>query len=277
MKKKITLIMGIVVVAWLLSLVWIVPFLGLLMTAIRPLNEIIHGWWNFDSFNPMFKNFLGAWNHPTAPLSEGMRNSLIVAIPATLIPILVASIAGYGFARFSFPIKNYLFITIVLLMAIPQQMVAVPIFRIMNRLGLLNSYLGLILIHSAWGSPWILFFMRNFFTTLPIEVEEAAKVDGTSDSQIFFRIVLPMSLPAIASATVLQFMWVWSDFFLALILLYSPHKLVATQRIPLMRGVYHVDWGILSAGAILVMLVPLLIFIFLQRYYIKGMVGWTIK
>jgi len=276
-KKKITLIMGIVVVAWLLSLVWIVPFLGLLMTAIRPLNEIIHGWWNFDSFNPMFKNFLGAWNHPTAPLSEGMRNSLIVAIPATVIPILVASIAGYGFARFSFPIKNYLFITIVLLMAIPQQMVAVPIFRIMNRLGLLNSYLGLILVHSAWGSPWILFFMRNFFTTLPIEVEEAAKVDGTSDSQIFFRIVLPMSLPAIASATVLQFMWVWSDFFLALILLYSPHKLVATQRIPLMRGVYHVDWGILSAGAILVMLVPLLIFIFLQRYYIKGMVGWTIK
>jgi len=276
-KKKLTLMMGIVVAAWLLSLVWIVPFLGLLMTAIRPLKEIIHGWWNFDSFNPMFKNFLGAWNHPTVPLSEGMRNSLIVAVPATIIPIFVASIAAYGFARFSFPIKNYLFVTIVLLMAIPQQMVAAPIFRIMKELGLLNSYLGLIIVHSAWGSPWILFFMRNFFTTLPIEVEEAAKIDGSSDSQIFFRIILPMSLPAIASATVLQFMWVWSDFFLALILLYSPAKLVATQRIPLMRGVYHVDWGILSAGALLVMLVPLLIFVFLQRYYIKGMVGWTIK
>ena len=277
MKKKLTLMMGIVVAAWLLSLVWIVPFLGLLMTAIRPLKEIIHGWWNFDSFNPMFKNFLGAWNHPTVPLSEGMRNSLIVAVPATIIPIFVASIAAYGFARFSFPIKNYLFVTIVLLMAIPQQMVAAPIFRIMKELGLLNSYLGLIIVHSAWGSPWILFFMRNFFSTLPIEVEEAAKIDGSSDSQIFFRIILPMSLPAIASATVLQFMWVWSDFFLALILLYSPAKLVATQRIPLMRGVYHVDWGILSAGALLVMLVPLLIFVFLQRYYIKGMVGWTIK
>jgi len=276
-KKKTLLIIGITVFAWLFSLVWLVPFLGLLMTAIRPLKEIIHGWWDFSSFNPAFKNFLKAWNHPTVPLWEGMRNSLLVTIPATAIPILVASIAAYGFARFSFPIKNYLFVTIVLLMALPHQMVAVPLFRIMKELGLLNSYFGLIIAHSAWGSPWILFFMRNFFTALPIEVEEAAKVDGSSDSQVFFRIILPMSLPAIASATVLQFMWVWSDFFLALILLYSPNKLVATQRIPLMRGVYHVDWGILSAAAILVMLVPLLIFVFLQRYYIRGMVGWTIK
>ncbi|HBR09679.1 TPA: ABC transporter permease, partial [Candidatus Acetothermia bacterium] len=124
---------------------------------------------------------------------------------------------------------------------------------------------------------WILFFMRNFFTTLPIEVEEAARIDGASDFNIFFRIVLPMSIPALISAVVLQFMWVWNDFFLALILIFSPDKMLATQRIPLLRGVFLVDWGVLAAGTILVMLVPIIVFALLQRYYIKGMIGWASK
>ncbi|PKP61587.1 ABC transporter permease [Candidatus Atribacteria bacterium HGW-Atribacteria-1] len=277
MKKQTVSTILIHLVVWSVGLIWIVPFLGLFMTSIRPFNEVMHGWWNFDSFTLTFKNFIDAWNHPTASLSEGMRNSFVIAFSATILPIFMASIAAYGFARFSFPIKNYLFVTIVALMALPCQMIAVPIFFLMKRLDLLNTYLGLIIVHSAWGTPWILFFMRNFFITLPIEVEEAAKVDGATDFTIFFRIILPISLPALASAAVLQFMWVWNDFFLALILVYSPSKLLATQRIPLMRGVYFIDWGTLSAAAILVMLVPILVFAFLQRYYVRGMVGWTIK
>ncbi len=277
MGRKLLSTVLIHLLAWSVGLVWIVPLFGLFMTSIRPYGEVIYGWWNFSEFNPTFENFVRAWTHPTAALSAGMRNSLAIAIPATVVPILVASIAGYGFARFKFPIKNYLFITIVILMALPQQMIAVPIFRLMKELGLLDRYLGLIIVHSAWGIPWILFFMRNYFTTLPIEIEESAKVDGASDLVIFLRIVLPMCIPALVSAAVLQFMWVWSDFFLALILIYSPDKLLATQRLPLMKGVYFVDWGLLSAAAILVMAVPVLIFAFLQRYYIKGMVGWAMK
>jgi multiple sugar transport system permease protein len=119
--------------------------------------------------------------------------------------------------------------------------------------------------------------MRNYFKTLPVTIEEAARIDGASDSQIFFRVVLPNAFPAIASAAALQFTWVWSDFFLALILIYSPSKILATQRIPLMRGQYQVDWGLLSAASILVMIVPIMIYILLQRYYVRGMVGWTIK
>jgi multiple sugar transport system permease protein len=265
------------VVAWAAALIWVLPFLSVLMTAIRPFSEVIHGWWNFGEFNPSLNNFNEAWNHPTAALGKGMLNSFIVAIPATIIPMFVASLAGYGFARFSFPIRNYLFLMIVLLMAIPQQSIAVPIFQIMNSLGLVDSYLGLALVHSAWGLAWIILFMRNFFSTLPVEVEEAARVDGASDFKIFYRIVLPMTLPALASVTVLQFMWVWNDFFLALILIYSLDRLLATQRIPLMRGVYFVDWGVLSAASILLMSVPVLIFALLQKYYIRGMIGWTIK
>jgi len=273
--RKTTIIVHII--SWSVALIWILPFLGVLMAAIRPFPEILHGWWNFADFNPSFNNFVEAWNHPSAPLGQGMLNSFLVAIPSTLIPMFVASLTGYGFARFSFPIRDYIFLTVVLIMALPQQMIAVPIFQIMNSLGLVDNYIGLILVHSAWGLAWIILFMRNFFLRLPIEIEEAAKVDGASDFKIFYKIVLPMALPALASVAVLQFMWVWNDFFLALILIYSPDKLLATQRIPQMRGVYHVDWGVLSAASILVMIVPILIYVLLQKYYIKGMIGWTVK
>jgi multiple sugar transport system permease protein len=108
--------------------------------------------------------------------------------------MFVASLAGYGFARFSFPIRDYIFLSIVLIMALPQQMIAVPIFQIMANLGLIDNFIGLILVHSAWGLAWIILFMRNFFLRLPIEIEEAAKVDGASDFKIFYKIVLPMAL-----------------------------------------------------------------------------------
>jgi len=273
--RKTTIIVHII--AWSVALIWVLPFLGVFMAAIRPFSEILHGWWNFESFNPSFAKFVEAWNYQSAPIGEGMFNSFLVAIPSTVIPMLVASLCGYGFARFSFPVRDYLFLTILLLMAIPQQMVAVPIFMMMNSLRLVDNYIGLILVHSAWGLPWIILFMRNYFSTLPIEIEEAAKVDGASDFKIFYKIALPMALPALASVAVLQFMWIWNDFFFALILISSSDKLLATQRIPYMKGIHHVPWDLLSAASILVMIVPVLIFALLQKYYIKGMIGWTIK
>lgn len=273
--RKTTIIVHII--AWSVALIWILPFLGVLMAATRPFSEISHGWWNFAVFNPSFKHFVEAWNHRDASVAVGMLNSFLVAIPSTVIPMLAASLASYGFARFSFPIRDYLFLTIVLIMAIPQQMIAVPIFQIMASLGLVNNYIGLILVHSAWGLAWIILFMRNYFLTLPVEIEEAARVDGASDFKIFYKIVLPMALPALASVAVLQFMWVWNDFFLAQILIYDQDMLLATQRVQRMKGQYIVSWDLLSAASILVMIVPVLIFALLQKYYIKGMVGWTVK
>jgi multiple sugar transport system permease protein len=273
--RKSTIIVHII--AWSAALIWILPFLGVFMAATRPFSEINHGWWNFAEFNPSFKHFVGAWNHRDASIAVGMLNSFLVAIPSTVIPILVASLASYGFARFSFPIRDYLFLTIVLIMAIPQQMIVVPIFQIMASLGLVSNYIGLILVHSAWGLAWITLFMRNYFLTLPVEIEEAAKVDGASDFKIFYKIVLPMALPALASVAVLQFMWVWNDFFLAQVLIYDPNMLLATQRVQRMKGQYIFSWDLLSAASILVMIVPVLIFALLQKYYIKGMVGWSVK
>ncbi|MFQ5905899.1 MAG: carbohydrate ABC transporter permease [bacterium] len=265
-------------IAWTVAIVWTIPFIGVFMTAIRPVGEIFRGWWNFAEFSPSFGNFVDVLLHPTFPVARGYLNSLLVAVPATLIPMFVATLGGYAFARFRFPTRDYLFLTIVLLMAFPQQMVAIPLFQLMVNVDLVDTHLGLILLHSAWGLPWIILFMRNFLGALPVEVEEAAKVDGASDFQVFFRIVLPMALPALASVAVLQFMWVWNDFFFALILMFTPEQLLATQLIPKIgAGQFIVDQGLLSAGSILVLLVPLLLYVLLQKYYIRGMIGWTVK
>lgn len=264
-------------VAWGVGLIWIIPFVGILMSALRPQSELIHGWWQFSSFTVSWENFLKAWNHPTAPIGQGIRNSLLVVIPSTLLPLFLGAMAAYAFLRVEVPIRDPLFLLIVLLMAVPQQMVAVPLFRLMRDLGLINHYLGLILVHTAWALPWVILFLRNYFSTLPPEIEEAASLDGASRFQIFLRIILPLSLPGLASAAALQLTWAWNDFFMALILIYDPDKLVATQRIPLLRGQYHIDWGALTAASILTMSVPILVFALLQRYYIRGLIGWTLR
>lgn len=154
--------------AWGVGLIWIVPFIGILMSALRPQSELIHGWWQFSSFTISLDNFLKAWNHPTAPIGQGIRNSLAVVIPATVLPIFIGAMAAYALLRFPFPLRDPLFLTIVLLMAIPQQMVAVPLFRFLRDLGLINSYLGLILVHTAWALPWVILFLRNYFSTFPL-------------------------------------------------------------------------------------------------------------
>jgi len=264
--------------AWGVALIWMIPFLGIFSTATRPTSEVAFGWWQLNRYHPTFDNFISALTEPRFSISTGYVNSLIIAVPATLVPIFVASLAGYGFSRFSFPMRDYLFLSIVLLMSVPAQMVAIPVFQIMVNLDLVDNQLSLILLHTAWGLPWIILFMRNFFTALPLEVEEAARVDGASDLKIFFRIVLPMAIPAFASAGILQFMWVWNDFFFALILIYTTDKMPATLLVPkLAAGQQLTDWGLLSAGSILVLIVPLALYVLLQKYYIRGMIGWTIK
>jgi multiple sugar transport system permease protein len=265
------------IIAWIVGLIWIIPFMGILMASIRPQRELIHGWWRMDEVTISFDNFLNAWIHPTAPIGEGIKNSLIVTIPATILPLIIGTLAAYGLMRLKFPGRKAILVGIVLLLSIPQQMVAVPLFQTLLDLKILNTYLGLIIVHTAWGIIWITIFMRNYLTTLPPEVEEAASLDGANRFQIFTKIILPLSLPGLASVAALQFTWVWNDFFMALITLFDPSKLVATQRIPLLKGQFSVDWGVLSAASLLVTAIPLLIFVVLQKYYVKGLIGWTSK
>ena len=278
-KPKITPLRVIVhLVAVLIAIIWLIPFLGVFIASIRPFSEVQFGWWNIQPFTLTFKNYVDVWvGATTVPLSNAMFNSLLVAIPATFIPIVVSALAAYSFARFRSRTKDLLFLVLVLLQTIPQQMVIVPIFVLFRNLNLLNSYIGLILLHSAFGLPWQILFLRNFFSTLPIEIEEAALVDGASHFKIFWRVVLPLTLPALASLISLQFVFVWNDFFFALATILTPTAKLAPQVIPLLIGRLELNYSLLAAGSILVMILPVAIYVALQRYYVRGLTAGAVK
>lgn len=266
------------VIAWVIATIWLIPFLGVFIASIRPLSEVRFGWWNLQPFTLNFNNYVDAWaGQTTSPLSTAMLNSLIVTIPATFLPIIVSALAAYSFARFRSRTKDILFLVLVLLQTIPQQMVIVPIYTLFSNLSLLNNYVGLILLHTAFGLPWQVLFLRNFFSTLPIEVEEAALVDGASYFKIFRRIVLPLTLPALASLVSLQFVFVWNDFFFALVTILSPSAKLAPQIIPLLIGRYELNFSLLAAGSVLVMILPVAIYVALQRYYVRGLTAGAVK
>ncbi len=266
-------------VAVLVATIWVIPFLGVLVASFRPFAEVRFGWWALNPFTPTLSNFVDAFTGQSsgAPLSLAMINSLIVAIPATFLPIIVSALAAYSFARFRSRTKEVLFLVLVLLQTIPQQMVIIPIFTLFRQFSLLNNYLGLILLHTANGLPWQVLFLRNFFSGLPIEVEEAARVDGASYLRIFRKIVLPLTLPALASLVSLQFVFVWNDFFFALATITDPRLKLAPQVIPLLIGRLQFNFSLLSAGSILVMILPVVIYVALQRYYVRGLTAGAVK
>ncbi|MCE4599494.1 MAG: carbohydrate ABC transporter permease [Desulfurococcales archaeon] len=279
MKRRIMLFKPSVIIsnlaAWIIAFIWLLPFIGLFMTSTRPFEEVVlKGWWSIIG-DYTIKNYIEVLKNQQYDLYTGFKNSLIVALPSTVMPLIIAAMAAYAFSRFSFIMKNLLFILILVIMAIPQQTMVIPLFFLLKSMGLLDKLLGVILIHSSWGIAWITFFMKNYFSMLPRDVEEAARVDGASYATIFFKIILPISIPAIAAAAAIQFTWVWADFFFALIFLYSPENMVITQKVVAIKGQYHIDWGLLSAGSILAMIPPIIIYAALQKYYLRGMVGWV--
>ncbi len=279
-KKKIAPFTVLVhIIAWIVAAIWLIPFLGVFIASIRPFSEVQFGWWKLQPFNLNLFNYVDAWTGQTAgtPLNSAMFNSLLVTIPATILPIFVAALAAYSFARFKSRTKDLLFLIIVLLLTIPQQMVIVPIFTLFRSLNLLNNYIGLILLHSSFGLPWQVLFLRNFFSTLPIEIEEAALMDGASYFKIFWKVVLPLTVPALASLISLQFVFVWNDFFFALATIQSPAARLAPQIIPLLVGRYELNFSLLAAGSILVMFIPVAIYVVLQRYYVRGLTAGAVK
>jgi multiple sugar transport system permease protein len=279
-KPKITPFTVLVhVVAWIIAAIWLIPFLGVFLASIRPYSEVQFGWWNLQPFHLDLHNFADAWSGQTSgyPLSTAMFHSLLVTIPATFLPILVSALAAYSFARFRSRTKDLLFFILVLLQTIPQQAVIIPIYTLFRNLNLLNNYIGLILLHTAFGLPWQVLFLRNFFATLPIEIEEAARVDGASYYKIFRSVVLPLTLPALASLVALQFVFVWNDFFFALTIITDPKLALAPQVIPLLIGRYQLNYSLLTAGSILVMILPIAIYVGLQRYYVRGLTAGAVK
>jgi alpha-glucoside transport system permease protein len=209
-------------------------------------------------------------------LSGAFLNSVAVTIPATIIPILIAAFAAYAFAWMNFPGRKVLFIVVVALLVVPLQIALIPILQDYTRLGLTGSYLAIWLAHTGFGLPLAVYLLFNYIGTLPRETLEAAFIDGASHFTIFFRLILPLSVPALASFAIFQFLWVWNDYLVALVFLGDQNR-VLTYALAAMVGEKGQDWHLLTAGAFVSMILPLTVFFALQRYFVRGLMAGSVK
>lgn len=217
---------------------------------------------------------------PGDDMSAAFLNSLAVSIPATVIPILIAAFAAYAFAWMTFPGRRLMFITVVGLLVVPLQIALVPILRMYGPQGLnINgTFLAIWLAHTGFGLALATYLLFNYISTLPREMMESAFIDGASHFTVFLRLVLPLSVPALASFAIFQFLWVWNDYLVALVFLGSnPEFEVVTQRLADLTGSRGNDWHLLTAGAFVSMLLPLIVFLALQRYFVRGLTAGSVK
>jgi alpha-glucoside transport system permease protein len=211
-------------------------------------------------------------------LSQAFLNSLIIAIPGTLLPIAIGALAAYAFAWMKFPGRDFVFLGIVALLVIPSQIAFVPVLQIFTSIGITGQYLSVWIAHTAFGLPFSIFLLRNFFAALPNDLVEAAHIDGASHLRIFWSIILPLSVSSLASLAIFQFMWVWNDLLVALIFLGgNPQSAPMTLTVANLIGSYGTNYEVLTAAAFISMVLPLIIFFSLQRYFVRGMLAGSVK
>lgn len=209
-------------------------------------------------------------------LSDAFMNSVAVTVPSTIIPILIAAFAAYGFAWLDFPGRRLLFIIVVALLVVPLQLALVPILQDYMRLQLNGTYLAMWLAHTGFGLPLAIYLLYNYIGGLPRDLLESAFIDGASHFTIFTRLILPLSVPALASFAIFQFLWVWNDYLVALVFLGDANRVV-TSALAAMVGEKGQDWHLLTSGAFVSMLLPLAVFFALQRYFVRGLLAGSVK
>ncbi len=271
-----------------IALVWTIPTVGLLITSFRHPDDIqTSGWWTVFQ-HPFELSQYTILNYQQVILADGMGeaflNSLLVTIPAVVIPITIAAFAAYAFAWLEFPGRSFFFVVVVGLMVVPLQMALIPLLSLyvdINELigiKLNGEFLGVWLAHTGFGLPLAIFLLFGYMSTLPAEIMESAYVDGASPLTIFIRLVLPLSVPVIASFAIFQFLWVWNDLLVALVFLgTNPEKTVVTARLSALVGERGQDWHVLTSGAFLTMILPLIVFFALQRYFVRGLTAGSVK
>ena len=209
-------------------------------------------------------------------LGGAFLNSIAVAVPATIIPILIAAFAAFGFSWLKFPGRGLLFTIVVAILVVPLQISLVPILQDYTRLGLNGTYLGIWLAHTGFGLPLATYLLFNYISSLPSDLLEAAYIDGASNFTIFMKLILPLSVPALASFAIFQFLWVWNDYLVALVFLGAKTRVI-TFALASLVGEKGQDWQLLTSGAFITMLLPLAVFFALQRYFVRGMLAGSVK
>jgi alpha-glucoside transport system permease protein len=278
----------------IIVVLWMIPTVGLLISSFRTPNLVsTTGWWTV--FDKLFDT--AQWtieNYRNVLSSEGFGNaflnSLAVTIPATVIPIAIAAFAAYAFAWMDFRGRQWMFVAVVGLLVVPLQMALIPIlrlyssggfigdFQIFPDLNLNGTYMAVWLAHTGFGLPLAVYLLRNYIGGLPSSTIESAHIDGASHFTIFWRLIVPLSVPALASFAIFQFLWVWNDFLVALVFLGgTPDVRVLTQALAELNGTRGEAWHLLTAGAFITMVLPVTVFFALQRYFVRGLTAGSVK
>jgi alpha-glucoside transport system permease protein len=278
----------------IIVVVWMIPTAGVLITSFRPEALVdTTGWWTalahpFDTGQWTLENYRLALD--TGGFASAFLNSLAVAIPATVIPITIAAFAAYAFSWMDFRGRYLMFIAVVGLLVVPLQMALIPVLRLYNQGAIIGNYyvfpdldlngtfLGVWLAHTAFGLPLAIYLLRNYIGSLPSSIIESARIDGADHFTIFWRLIIPLSVPALAAFAIFQFLWVWNDLLVAYVFLGGSRETrVLTLALQGLIGREGENWHLLTAAAFISMALPLLVFFSLQKYFVRGLTAGAVK
>src|SRR5580765_2800379 len=260
----------------LLGALWSVPTVGLFITSILPASALASkGWWQIFS-----KPSIATWANYDAMfhnhgLIGALKTTAYIAVGNTLLVVVLGAMAGYAFAWLDFPGRDWVFIGVIGLLVVPLQMALIPMFRLYDTFGLFDTVIGIVLFHAAFGLPFAIFLLRNFFVGLPKDILESARIDGASEVRIFLRLILPLGLPAIASLAIFQFLWTWNDLLVALT--FGQNTTPITVWISGQLREFGSSLDIIAPASFISLLIPLAVFFAFQRYFVQGLLAGSVK
>ena len=258
------------------GLLWLIPTIGLFVTSLmQPTDFQQQGWWNYlahpgqltlDNYRAVFDN---------QAIMDSLWTTVLVAVGGTAVPVIVGALAGYAFAWLEFPGRDWIFIIVVALLVVPLQMALIPMFQLYNDLNLFDTVLGLVLFHAAFGLPFAIFLLRNFFIGIPRDLMEAARIDGAGEFKIFWRLILPLGKPAIASLAIFQFLWTWNDLLVALT--FGRSTVPITVAIFSQMRQFGGNIELIAPATFISLIVPLAVFFAFQRSFVQGLLAGSVK
>ncbi|WP_329369483.1 carbohydrate ABC transporter permease [Streptomyces sp. NBC_01483] len=259
------------------GLVWVTPLAGLFLSSMRSARDTAEGgWWtaltrpgqlSFDNYSALLGN---------AGMTRAFWNTVLISVPATVLVVVIAALAGYAFAWLEFPFRDTIFLVVVALLVVPVQIGLLPVAKLFGALGLFGTIPGVVLFHVSYGLPFAIFLLRNYFAEMPKEMLEAARMDGGSEWRIFTRLVLPVGRPAIASLAIFQFLWVWNDMLVALLFADSSSQPLTVELQSQIRQ-FGSNIDVLAPGAFLSLIVPVAVFFAFQRHFVQGVMAGSVK